>query len=490
MLRSYRKGLDSLAVLVAFCIVLAAGCRKTEPVGSPAIEDTVKPTHAAKNVILIVVDALRADRLAGKRGDVPLMPKLAEFASKSWWFTNAISQAAWTKPSMVSIFTSLYPGVHKVQFGVHDMIVEEQAITADALPDSLRTFASYLKLAGYQTAAIQTNANMQAQFGVNQGFDFYRFNPYPDFRANDVTDAAIETIGQLRSPYFLYLHYMDPHAPYDPPAAYRAMFGAPPPISEAEKGLLARYNEYYLDHVLYRVGINEEQQGGSFSASGKEHIRYLYDGEVRFIDDEVTRLLEFVETNAADSVIVLTADHGEELWEHGSIGHGKIVYQEVVHVPLFVRLPGFSHRLIDFPVETIDIVPTLAAFLGLEPNPDWQGRNLIPVVETNSTAVRPIFSRAMASLQIANLHLDSVTVGSDKLIVNRKTGAEEFYDLSEDLREQINLAAERTEKVALLRELLQMHTENNRKHPKTSTETKQTTLDAETAARLKAIGYL
>lgn len=490
MLRGYSKSLGFSAVLVALLIVFDAGCRKTEPVSSLAIEDKLERPAADKNVILIVVDALRADRLTGKRGDLPLMPKVAEFASSSWWFTSATSQAAWTKPSMVSIFTSLYPGVHNVQFGVHERMTEEQAMTADALPDSLQTFASYLKRAGYRTAAIQTNANMQAQFGVDQGFDIYRFSAYPGFGADDVTDAAIETIKELRSPYFLYLHYMDPHAPYDPPAAYRAMFGAPPPITEADKELLTQYHDYYLDHALYRVGINKEQQWGHFSASGRERIRYLYDGEARFIDDEVTRLLEFLETNAGDSVIVFTADHGEELWEHGSIGHGKIVYQEVIDVPLFVRFPAFSPRLIDFPVETIDIVPTLSAFLGLEPSPDWQGRNLIPIVETSSTEPRPIFSRAMGSLQAANLHLESVTVESDKLIVNWKTGVEELYDLSKDPMEQTDLAAERAEKAAQLSKLLQVHTENNREHPKNLTKSRKTTITPEIADKLRDIAYL
>lgn len=491
MFKEYHRILDSLAVVIAFCLVLAGGCGRTEPTGAPGIDNEVEPPAAAKNVILIVVDTLRADRLGGKRGDIPLMPKLARFASGSWWFTKASSQAAWTKPSMVSIFTSLYPGVHNVQFGLHRKVIEQEYGTADALPDSLQTIASYLKAAGWDTAGIQTNANMHAVFGVSQGFDLYRFHSYPDFRAKDVTDAAIEIVKGLRSPYFLYLHYMDPHGPYDPPAMYRAMFGTPPPIDDKSKEeLLAEFNLYYRDHVLYKLRINEQPQVDSFSASNREYIRCLYDGEARFTDDELTRLLEFLESKDSNSVIIITADHGEELWEHGAVGHGTTVYEELTHVPLIIRFPGYKACRIDFPVETIDIVPTLVGYLGLEPNPDWQGRDLVPLVKSDFTGERPVFSRAMGSQRIAELCLESVTVGSDKLIVNRRTGEEELYRLADDPGENRNLAKENAARAVQLRRLLEMHVKNNEGHPRTLAGIKQVTIDADIAKRLKAVGYL
>ncbi len=480
------------ALLVVLSAALGFGCGEPRSAAPEVAEtDGALQSRATQNVVLIVLDALRADRINAVRDGKPLMPNLAGFAATAWRFTNATCQETWTKPSVVSLLTSLYPQVHRVQFGIHNRITDDQDMTADVVPDSIQTVASYLRLMGFHTVGIQANANLQAQFGVDQGFDQYIYRPYPDyFRADKVTDTAVEMLGTTDPPFFVYVHYMDPHAPYDPPARYREMF-TEPPLTDGDKTLLAQYNGYYLDHVFFRLGMKDARQMDSFSVSGKEHIRYLYDAEVRFADHEVGRLIETIESRAPDTVIIVTADHGEELWEHGSVGHGKTVYGELTHVPLLMRFPGVEPQQTDVPAELIDIVPTVATYLGLDPSPDWQGTNLISAVHRAGLRPRPMFSQAKGSLELAKLHLESVTLGTDKLIVDHAAGGTAMlYDLSHDPDEKIDLATERSDKVDELRALLADHAKTNEAHPKAASGPGKATLDQKTIQQLKTLNYI
>ncbi len=470
------------------CVVLLAlsslwpGCSVNVPAGG-------EPVAELNNVVVIVVDALRADRVRGRRNGMPLMPKTARFAKEALCFTNAVSQASWTKPSMVSIFTSLYPDTHGVQFGIQKKVVEGQDLVVDGVPDAFETMAEYLKDAGYHTLAVQTNHQLKGEHGFDQGFDQYRFDKAA--AADRVTDAAIEELAGVQEPFFLYLHYLDPHSPYDPPERYRGLFGPLPRATESDLALLKPYNEYYLDKILYDMKVHPEREKGSFSDSGKEYVRYLYDGEVRFADDEVARLIDFIERRFPGSVIVFTADHGEEFWEHGSIGHGKSVYQESIHVPLVMKLPGWTARDVAGSAETVDILPTVAAYLGLPPNHHWQGRNLLPLLEKATLPDGPVFAETRGSLAVFNLWAQSVALGTDKLVVKRAPDRVrlEYYDLAADPFEQSDKASDHLEDVARLRRILAQHDTENQEHPMNAVGPVRIGLDEETLDGFKALGY-
>lgn len=474
------------ARLLCFGILgLIAGC---DPAPSPNPSPSPSPPLTGPNVVFILADALRADRLDASRGGVPLMPGLRAFAAESWRFDRARVQATWTKPSMASIFTSLYPGVHQVLFGIHDTIYEGQPKASDKLPDSLETMASYLKSHGYSTAGVQTNANVSAVFGFDQGFDTYFFEKYPDYRGNQVTDQAIRLIEEMSSPFFLYAHYMDTHAPYDPPSPQRDAFGPAPELTPEDRKLLDNYVESYIDRVLFEVGLTRARKFTDLSKAGEEHVGRMYDGEALFLDTEVARLIAYIRANVPNTIIVFTADHGEELWDHGSIGHGKTVYEELTHVPLVIHAPGRTPRVIPAPVESIDILPTIAGLLGLEQRPWWQGRDLALLLDV-LPGEHPVYSSTQMSIPGSNVDLECVVAGHLKLIVDLKEANRGgLYDLSRDPKE-LGPPIVSPATIQGLERLLTDRRAFNQAHPKFQATPARVGLDEETAEALRAQGY-
>ncbi len=474
---SLRIGQSVGILLVVVCALSCGREVETRPASTSAPE---RP-----NVLLIVTDALRFDRLDGSRNGVPLMPNLRAFADTSWNFTNARVQATWTKPSMASLFTSLYPEVHQVLFGIHDTVYEGQPTRADVLPETLETLAGYLKSQGYATAAIQTNANITADFGFNQGFDSYVFHPYPEYQAGDVTDEALATLDRLHPPFLLYTHYMDAHAPYDPPAEYRKPLGPEPEVTDADRELIKNYAASYVDRVLYEIGLTKDRKFGNLSEAGEAYVRYCYDGEALFLDHELARLLAAVREKFPNTIVVLTADHGEELWDHGSIGHGKTVYEELTHVPLVVHVPGASPQAVNAPVESIDVLPTLAQLLKLEPRSGWQGRSFSDpgALEPN----RPIYSSTQGSIPGSNVDFAAVVVGDNKLIRDRKKHEDRYFDLAGDPLEQRPL--ESMDQGEQLGRLWRAHLESAEKNPLRPADRTTAEIDPETVEAIKAIGY-
>ena len=457
------------------CVCMGCGQQTTTPVEETRL-----------NVVLIVADALRADRLTAERNGKPLMPKLRQFAAESWDYRQARVQATWTKPSMATIFTSLYPEVHNVLFGIHDTIYDGQPPRADTLPDSLETMARFFKEGGYGTAAIQTNANITEAFGFHQGFDSFVFHKYPEYRGRDVTDKAIETLKSLKGPFFLYTHYMDTHAPYDPPAPFRDSLGTPLALSVEDSALLADYGSTYIDRVLHEIGLTKERRFGNLSPQGEAYIRQRYDEEAAYLDEEVSRLLAYLRDTHPNTLIVFTADHGEELFDHGSIGHAKTVYEELSHVPLIIRMPDAAPRVVDAPVETVDILPTCAALMGLAPRPAWQGRNIASDLDGLDVR-RPMFTSTQASIPGSKVDLESVTVEADKAIVDRKTRTTRFYNLRSDPGEQS--ASETSPEADALLAAIAAHRQSLEAHSYFGKASATTTVDPETEDAIKSIGY-
>lgn len=432
------------------------------------------------NVVLVVVDTLRADRLDAERDGVPLMPNLTAFAETATNFTNAVSQSTWTKPAMASLFTSTYFDVHNVRFSVDPE--DPGGPVADTLAPDFHTLAEMLQDAGYRTFAIQTNPNLLAEFGYGQGFAQYQYKE--DAKADWVTDSALEALDGLRSPFFLYVHYMDPHGPYEPPPDYQF---PEVELSEDEQSLVDNFQDYFWDHVYHFLGMSEKRVYPELSEAARENVRRRYDGEVNFVDAELGRLLDHVEANYGDAVVVVVSDHGEEFWEHGSLGHGTTMFAEQLNVPFIAKglnLPlGPDARL----VETIDIFPTLAVHLGLTIRPEWQGLNLL---EPLSRTARPAFSRTQAAWPRVKLDIEAVVHEDYKYIRDRRADEENLYHLIRDLGEQNDLAAEDLERVKDLRAILNERHERNQALVSQLGDTAgRTKIDPETLKQLESLGY-
>ncbi len=436
------------------------------------------------SVLLIVVDTLRADHLTGHRNGVPFMPKLSAMAEDSWHFAETTSQASWTKPSMVSLFTSLYTGTHGVEFGTRKQFLDDSSLEIDMLPKSLESMARFFKDHGYDTAGILTNHQLVEDFGFGEGFDAYHM--LGDVPASVVSDEAIKVAAKLTPPYFLYVHLLDPHASYEPPETYRALFeDGLTALSEEEEEILANYREYYDDHILHYLGRREVRQIATLSEAAREVVRARYGGESRFSDDEVARLIAEIRGKDEETIIAFTSDHGEEFWEHGAVGHSKSLYQELIHVPLFISVPGAAPRHDSQPAQLIDLLPTFAELCGLKARRYWQGVSLV-----GERVDLPVFSATGGSSREHDFRLRTVRLGRYKLIHDGNKKSVSVYDLVADPEETHDLAKSEEALTRMLQEALQKHKLDNEKHPKFQATKELTSIDEDTLERLKDLGYL
>ncbi len=485
------------AALLAFALFskVLSGC--AEPTSPPPTASTSNaPADTHPNVILVIVDTLRADRLDAVRNGHPVMPRIREFARNSWRFTQAYAQSTWTKPSMVSIFTGTYPPTHRVQYGLATgALMEGQANAIQILPGEYTTIASFFRQSGYQTIGIQTNPHLKADFGFGQGFDEYTYLQWQE--APGLTEAALSKIKAARAPFFLYAHFFDPHASYEIREPWFSSYNPPPINNQEQQYINTNYTtDFYLDEILHDLGSTKARKYPDLSDNAREYVRCRYDGECAFTDEYVGRLFDSILKDFKNTIIVFTADHGEELWEHGSVGHAKTVYDDVARVPLFIYVPGKTPARIDSPVETIDIEPTLAAALGLQPLPAWQGTNLYKDGSPSADPARPVFSEIRGSLAEFGLYLDMVRQGNSKYIANhtsKKTPTlptQEFYDLGKDPGEHRNQLSLGVSLPPELEAARKQYDAENARHPYTQIPLEYAVSSEEHREQLEGMGYL
>jgi len=302
-----------------------------------------------QNVLLVVVDCLRADRLGTYGYDGATSPVLDRLAGASLLFEQAHSTAAWTKPAIVSVLTGLYPARH----GSVDPF--------DVLPRVDATLPELLGNAGYQTVFLNGgNTFVSHEFGFDAVFGDYELLDMGD--AREVVDAFRARAAALRTgPFFAYLHLMDVHLPY----------GTAPHAMRISQSTALREE---LQPGRINVGtVRALSEKGELSAIDRELVGQLYDAQVRFVDSQLARLLAVLgEAGLADSTtVIVTADHGEELWEHGNFEHGHTLYNEITQVPLLIFGAGVpaeyrGERRAE-PVSLVDLAPTILGLAGVAP---------------------------------------------------------------------------------------------------------------------------
>jgi len=398
-----------------------------------------------RHVVLLTVDTLRADAIGSRPGEPSSTPNIDRLAVDSMVFDNARSPAPWTKPAVVSILTGLSPVVHQIMRG------------PTLVPDQLVTLPELLQGAGYRTGAVGENPFLHARYNFDQGFERYRMFPkmlgrsfggrlvrylgtaYPS--TADLTDMAVEWVQtHVDDPFFLWLHYFDPHPPYAPPAEYLPRTGP------------ASMGNSFGDTSGVRAGAVK------LDAAEREWVEELYMGEVRYVDDNVGRFLDYLKSSGLynDALIIFSSDHGEEFWEHGGFEHGHSLYDEVIGVPLMVKLPGLraaGHQQAN--VSTESILPTTLDLLDIEVGDAafsaatlswaWQADGIVPMTPTISTGLRYFEDRI------------SVEWGPMKNIHWLVSGNNELYDLDDDPGEKISLARENPELITEARRLIASH---------------------------------
>lgn len=300
-----------------------------------------RPATEAPNVVLIVLDTMRAKNWPTYGYDRNTTPFLASLESSSVVFDNAFSTSSWTAPSTASIHTSLYPFQHGVMHGY--FISKGLGLELNRIPEEATTIASTLADAGYTTYAVADNVNISRAIGFDRGFDHFERFPYKE--ESDMEDRLASWAASMGDdPYFLYIHYNDAHAPWHE-----------------------------------REPWYERQDDPRADTLAK------YDSEIHHVDAKIRRMHDLFGWDR-DTLIVVVADHGEEFWEHGQVGHGYSLFAEVTRIPLFMRFPGKEPgaRRIEPSVSSIDILPTIASYLGIEVDADVAGADLMPLVRNEA----------------------------------------------------------------------------------------------------------
>ncbi len=468
------------------------------------------------NVLLITIDTLRADRISALGGERKTTPNLDALAAEGLLFTHAETPRAKTTPAIASLMTGLYPHDH----GVRDLV----------MPIELRfpLLAEKFQGGGYATGAIIGNFVLKNDFsGLARGFDSWVEDlpqtqgvppdDVPQRTARSLTDGALVALGfsdaasadgggpthplvQGEKPWFLWLHYMDPHGLYDPPAEHRVFERTTPDwiATGSERSLVAEYN----------VPPHARATDGKIDAA---LVRDLYDGEVHYVDDEIGRLIrQLRESGALDNtIVVVTADHGESLGEHDYwFEHGRDAYEASCRVPLIVRLPGppaqVGRRSGD--VSLADVAPTLLELAGLPPldlsmarGP--RGTSRASLVRADDSTPHAVFvEKVDRTEQDRAIQAKGVRIGDLKLL-QRSTHlagrsillSEELYDLAVDPHETRNLihSAPDAAVLATLRSELARFTAADLSFATLaeSLEDQRKKLDPETLRIIESLGY-
>lgn len=436
------------------------------------------------SIVLVLIDTLRADYLGAYGFEGDISPALDRLAEESIVFENAISQAPWTKPAVASLFTSLYPEQHGVI--AHDGRYggrEGDGTRASMLPQRATTLAEELRRAGYETAAFVANPWIQRQQGFAQGFDVFDAkdagNRVP---ANVLLQKATDWLAQRDSekPFFLYIHLMDVHGPYDAPRGdYEAVLGSPGlgevrPLTEEEAARRKRY--------LLRGGGTH---GDDLSL---ESWRASYAAGVRSVDRQLGGFVENLERSGDldDALLIVTSDHGEELADHGGWDHGDTLFDEQIHVPLLVRLPGRSPpgRRVDRVVSLVDLMPTLLGLAGTSAPDAVAGEDLRPLLAGGNLDGEGVAFSSGAKWRPG---LKAVRTKDRKLLHAGEADRLLVFDVKADPQEKTGLAASDEDR-ATLGALLEAHRQTL--EAGTALEAQATTMDRDTRDKLRALGYL
>jgi choline-sulfatase len=412
--------------------VLLPGCRR----GAPAPPPVERP-----NVLLVTIDTLRADHVGCYGHASASTPVLDALAARGVRFATAVAHVPLTGPSHASILTGLGPLGHGFR---------ENA--GFVLPAQVKSGADDFRQAGYRTAAFVSAFPLDRRFGFDRGFDVYddhlpkgndsRRTPYVERLADATTDAVLRWLEApetetRRRPFFLWVHYYDPHSPYEPPGDFAARFRTAP-----------------------------------------------YDGEVAFADQELGRLLHALEERGllARTLVLAMSDHGEGLGEHGEGTHGMFVYDSTLKVPFIVAGAGVAAgRVASTVARGIDVLPTLLDYAGLPLRPEIEGRSLRPAIEGREMDDAPVYAETLyPQREFGWAPLFAWRTARRKMI---EAPRPELYDLEKDPGETDNLAPRENARLAEMRQTLE--TARQQEAPSAAAE-----VDPEAAEMLRALGYV
>ncbi len=431
-------------------------------------------------VLLIVVDTLRADRLGCYGHTRPTSPGLDRWSERAAIFDHAFAPSGWTAPSVGSILTGCIPPRHG--FGARK-IDATGVIEWTPLGDALPTLAERMAALGFRTAGFVTNPFLSKEFGAGRGFHTYSYGEASNRRIRRAdTGVRLAWTWLERHPNeatFVFLHMMDPHMDYDPPKATRGRFTG---------GLAGR---------LPVRGVDRVREEGLASAARREFVSAAYDEEVCFVDMQITRLLDLLENSGRmqDAIVIVTSDHGEEMFEHGGFEHGHSLHQEILRVPLMIWAPSVRAGRYDTRVSLVDILPTVLEGVRAQgATPKAEAKLSAPSL-LDGISLWPLITEGKTSeaLEDRSLLVHGTYHGAEQAalvdwphkLILPGDGPPRLYHLVDDpgeLDDRADDDARRTDRMrADLEERIRRGELERRSGP--------ITLDAETLERLRSLGY-
>ncbi len=387
------------------------------------------------NIIIISIDALRRDHVSVYNDKYVKTPNIDSVAERGYLFTNASTNNPWTLPTFMTMHTGQYPSVHGIDFRT--------------TPADLPSLPEILKGYGYRTEAYVGNSVLLGEYGFSKGYDKYLLygdiewlHPFKNTsvarfiykltqirltigirdRSTDwcteITRKRIKKLQNSDEPYFLWLHYLDPHTPLTPPPEYID-------VDDDEKDkILSKMDEYSNKHDIL---IKENEK----------ILKELYAAEVRYVDDSLGNLLSAFDEYGVwdDSIVIITSDHGEEIFDHQIYGHGHTLYGELTAIPLIICVPGKNAALIDTPVSIIDIPTTILTLLGSDYADQTDGNDLFTVIEEGPTDKYVYADRTRYDHDAVSVRDDEYVYmyyGSDPYDENDVTERYELYSYKDD----------------------------------------------------------
>ncbi len=453
-----RKWLVTAAIFF-FCL---CGCQSSDGLGGKC------------NVVLITIDTLRADHLSCYGYERETTPRIDAIARQGILFKNVVAPSSWTAPSMVSLFTSTYPINHGVIHGIEFQKV--RGFYQEVFSEKLRTLPEILKEDGYTTFGVSSNHTLTAELGFARGFDHFT---YLNWQPADVVNklaCAWDQVIRKSDRFFLWVHYIDPHSPYFPQAPWILRYS-----SENPAGI----------QQISRMPAAELVANVKTNPALLSTVQALYDSEINYVDLYVGELIKRLGLDQ-NTLLIITADHGEQFMEHGNMGHSIALHKEELQVPLIIKLPGTSAaQSIDQQASIVDVMPTILSLLGIDLPEQTMGT---PLLDNRGvlTRLRKILpGRQSAGHRYAELdsraRLKAVIAPPWKYIYDYKAASGLLYNMISDPFEQKNLAGEQARQAADLRNQLLSFVSGAKSYPPRSQITQISTEEIE---KLQTLGYL
>jgi len=427
-------------------------------------------------VIVILVDTLRTDVLGCYGATYGATQHMDDLAREGFRFDQAIATSGWTLPSVASLFTGTWPTIHG-GLGKHMML--------SPIRDELPTAAEVLQEAGYETSAFTNAAFLNPALHLDRGFDRYNHMDARNDetrRADETVDLVLELMTERKDQTnFVFVHLFDPHLDYDPPADYRTRFTGGRSRPAPPLGFTA-------------LEAAESMEGGRPRDTIIDYIKGVYLGEVNFVDDQIGRLVDGLKQLGIydRTTLVVTSDHGEEFWDHGEFEHGHSLYDELVRVPLIIKLPSdllLTGRTIDHQVRNLDIMPTVFELGDVDQPASFRGVSLLPMLRGEPSEELPAFSEAT----LYGRDMLSWRRSGYKLIYEMDSEDEnpiELYDIATDPEERHDLVASQPEQAYRMHAELQRFVEELIAATKDMSELEPISVAPDHLEELKSLGYI